>query len=261
MVEKGAIFMSAHDWMITLRRWIANKLYEPFATTAWEPSRTTTALLPAPAQQLTGEIVLPSIIEGIAGEPAWHGPSHTWTAVYLGQKPHRRREADISAPPAQNTSPMNRLVTRLTPIPDAPDEHPMAPCPPFDFDPLQTVMAERNVTPVREVLDLGFSELATWETPEARQRAAIARLDKARANSGALSWLYDDPPVLAPLPEQALSVADRTAVSKTTDRPDSALIELAAIAARFDPDRTEMAIPAVISQRARQLQRWLRESE
>lgn len=86
--------------------------------------------------------------------------------------------------------------------------------------------------------------------------AAIARVDSAR-----LSWLYDDPPILAPLSEQSLSVADRTAVSRTTDKPDSALVELAAMAARFDPDRTEMAIPAVISQQARKLQRWLRESE
>lgn len=239
----------------TIRRTIAHWLYQPFAVTAWEPERTTTALLPALAQQQAREVddlffELPNLLEGIIGGPEWHGAPGSLLAARR-HKPLKRRDTGVLVllaqhPPmsVQNTSPIQRLATRLTPIPETTADRPLAPCPPFDFDPLKTVM------PIREVLDLGFSNLVIWETPEEQQRAAIARLDEARANSGALSRLYDDPPVLAPLPEQS-QIGQRLTAS-------SALIELAS---QKESNET-VEVPAYMRKRAMRLQEQLmRESE
>lgn len=216
----------------------------------WQPTRRLMELPPMEIQT-TGGIRMPLTSDG----KRWPGPAGSLMAVSRGASYHRHRDTGVLVPPMLRLHP-----SRLTPIPETPGERQMATCPPFDFDPLKTVMAERQVQPVREVLDLGFANLATWETPEARQRAAIARFDEARANSGALSWLYADPPVLAPIPEQALSVADRTAVSKTTDKPTSAMVELARLASQDTCDETA-EVPSYMRQRARELQQQLRESE
>jgi hypothetical protein len=108
-------------------------------------------------------------------------------------------------------------------------------------------------------------EMPDWtrqEVQEKRISDALARVDSARLYAEQ-DWLNSPMPdpaplVLQPLDSQELSVADRTA---TTKKPSSALTELAALAGQFDPDKTETAIPAVISQRARELQRLPRERE
>lgn len=217
----------------TIRRTVAHWLYQPFSVTAWEPERITTTLLPAPAQQQsTGSYTLPSIIDGVAGGHHWPGPAGTWRAVYLHEEPRRRRDTGILVPPVQNSGAMPRLATGHTLIPETRDE-------------------------------FGFAGLPTWTMPQTREKQitdAIARLDRAQSNSGRLDWLYADPPVLQPLESDAPAAGDRIAV-RITEEPTSAMVELAEMAARFDPTKTKVSIPAYISKRARELQKFLKESE
>lgn len=101
--------MSAHEWIKNARRAIAHWFYEPFATTAWQP--TPPLALPAPKEepiQITGEIRLPNILEGIAGERVLHYPTGTWMQMNGQHKePHRRR--DTGRIGRQTTGPMSPI--------------------------------------------------------------------------------------------------------------------------------------------------------
>jgi hypothetical protein len=151
----------------------------------------------------------------------WHGPAGSLMAVSRGTSPHRHRDTGVLIPPMQRLHP-----ARLTPIPAAP-------------------------------------EMPSWAAQEALEKQysdAIARIDSAR-----LPRLYDELPesaalVLQPLDSQELSVADRTAVSRTTDKPSDAMVGLAELASQQDDDDTK-EVPAYMRNRAQQLQQRLRESE
>lgn len=167
--------MSAH-WFDAMRREIAHLFYKPFATTAWQP--TPPLALPSPKQQETGPFELPEMTIQTTGGmrlPINNGkPWHgpAGTLAAISRGTSPHRRRE------RITGPIDRLHTHLTPIPE----------------------------PERD--EFGFSDLETWKTPEtiARQTSdALARIEPSQ------HWLYDAPPVLAPLPTDALAVADKIA--------------------------------------------------
>lgn len=203
--------MRAAHIITAIRRQLAEWLYEPFHTTQWQPSSQPLAL-PAPAAdpQHTGPLQV-DVIGGFAGGPQWHGPVGTWRDVYRKTSPHRRRDTGILVP-SQTTGAMGRIrPAHLTPIPatNAPERHELPSWLTIVGDDAPPIQRQHgaNSAPVRD--EFGFADLTTWKTRETMDRQisdAIARIDSAR-----LPMI--DPPVLVPLPEQSLSVTDRTAIS------------------------------------------------
>lgn len=115
------------QWLSTVKRWLANKLYEPLGSTSWQRCIESPALVPVPvaAEQHTEGLRLPSLLGGekypIAGGDEWHGPVGTWRYVYAGTSPRRRRDTGMLPPllpaPRQRTGALRPV--RMLPAPRA----------------------------------------------------------------------------------------------------------------------------------------------
>lgn len=227
--------MSAHEWIKNARRAIAHWFYEPFATTAWQP--TPPLALPAPKEepiQITGEIRLPNILEGIAGERVLHYPTGTWMQMN-GQhrEPHRRRDTGKIG---QCTGPMSpipatpRDTDGIRQLPARTENRDWA-----DLDTarklrmqqaLDALDQQRREAPKLPRVDLAgdalhpqqsrsrFADVPTAMNLDGQMSRVIAQVDRGR-QSQKLSWLYEEipptPPVLAPLGAGDLAVSDRIA--------------------------------------------------
>src|SRR5690242_19802138 len=65
--------------------WIFGRKQQEHQDTGWKRES---------PQQDTGGYQLPDILTGIAGGRPWAGPTGTWSDVYRGTSPCRRREQD-----------------------------------------------------------------------------------------------------------------------------------------------------------------------
>lgn len=92
------------QWLSTVKRWLANKLYEPLGSTSWQRCIESPALVPVPvaAEQHTEGLRLPSLLGGekypIAGGRPWYGAPGTWRAVAAETSPCRRRDTGVLPP-------------------------------------------------------------------------------------------------------------------------------------------------------------------
>src|SRR5579859_2114994 len=198
--------MSAHHWIKNARRAIAHWFYEPFATTAWQP--TPPLALPEPTQkaQTTGEIQLPDILAGIAGGKQWNGAPGTWAQVYAGTPPHRRREtgkigphtgAHTPIPPTpQDTDGIQQLpqdnrewsdvaTAKKLPMQQALDalaerKNDVPALPIRHLDPTGDLLATMRPPSRHDLPKTSYADLPTVPSYDARVREALARVNPDR---------------------------------------------------------------------------------